>query len=199
MKTLEFYFDFASPYSYLAYHHLQNIAQTHQAKIIYHPILLGAVFKATNNTNSPTTVPAKLRYLLKDLQRWAAYHQIDFQMNPHFPVNSLDLMRVATALQIDDPERFEQFVGVIYNAMFAQPINFSDPAALSQVLATMDMTLEQFQALASRDDVKQALRLTTEHAVARGVFGAPTFFVGEEMFWGQDRLDFVARALEKPN
>lgn len=196
MKTLEFYFDFASPYSYVAYHHLKTIAQTQQVKILYRPILLGAIFKATNNTSSPTTIPAKLRYLLKDLHRWAEYHHIPFQMNPHFPVNSLDLMRVAIALQEEQPERFEQFVERIYNAMFAQPVNFSDPIALSQVLAPMDMSLEQFQALASRDDIKLKLREASEQAVERGVFGAPTFFVGEEMFWGQDRLDFVARALE---
>jgi 2-hydroxychromene-2-carboxylate isomerase len=194
-KTVEFYFDFGSPYSYLAYKALPAIAAAHGAQIVWRPILLGGVFKATGN-HSPIEIPAKGKWLQQDLQRWAAHYGAVFRHNPHFPINTLVLMRGAAGMQMRGTD-FPGYVEAIFHAMWAEPRNLGDPAELAAVLGAAGFDADAFQALVNDAAVKERLKRDTEEAVARGVFGAPTFFVGDEMFWGQDRLDFVAAALGK--
>jgi len=191
-KVVEFLFDFGSPASYLAYKRLPQLAERTGARISYAPMLLGAVFKATGNA-SPATVPAKGRWTGIDFRRWAARHQIEFNFNPHFPINTLQLMRGATGL-IEDT-RFLAYCDLVFDAMWRQPRNLGDPAEVAPVVRRAGLEPDDFRALVEREDVKARLKATTEAAVERGVFGAPTFFVGEEMFFGQDRMDFVEEAL----
>jgi 2-hydroxychromene-2-carboxylate isomerase len=194
-KTIEFYFDFGSPYSYLAYTALPAIATAHAAQIVWRPMLLGGVFKASGN-HSPAEIPAKERWLQRDLARWAARYGAAFTRNPHFPINTLILMRGAAGMQMRGPD-FHKYVDAIFHAMWAQPRNLGEPEELAAVLRQAGFDAGAFLALVSDPAVKEQLKKNTEEAVARGVFGAPTFFVGEEMFWGQDRLDFVAEALAR--
>jgi 2-hydroxychromene-2-carboxylate isomerase len=194
-KTVEFYFDFGSPYSYLAYKALPAIAAAHGAQIVWRPMLLGGVFKATGN-HSPIEIPAKGKWLNRDLERWAARYGAAFEHNPHFPINTLVLMRGAAGMQMRGTD-FHKYVGTIFHAMWAEPRNLGDPAELAAVLRQDGFDADAFQALVNDTAVKERLKKNTEEAVARGVFGAPTFFVGEDMYWGQDRLDFVAEALSK--
>ena len=194
-KTVEFYFDFGSPYSYLAYKALPGIAAAQGAKIVWRPMLLGGVFKATGN-HSPVDIPAKNKWLQTDLQRWAARCGATFRHNPHFPINTLVLMRGAAGLQMRGTD-FLEYVETVFHAMWEQPRNLGDPAELAAVLRQAGFDADAFLALVNDAAVKEQLKKDTEEAVARGVFGAPTFFVGEEMFWGQDRLDFVADALAR--
>ena len=193
-KTVEFFFDFGSPYTYLAYHQLPKIAARHGATVIWRPILLGGVFQATGN-KSPMEVPAKGRYSLIDLQRWAQHFGVPLQMNPHFPINTLPLMRGAVAMQLRSEVEFQRYVAVIFRAMFAHPRNLNQPEEVAAVLAENGMDPTAFVDLINAPAAKEKLKENTAQAVARGVFGAPTFFVGEQMFWGQDRLDFVEQAL----
>jgi 2-hydroxychromene-2-carboxylate isomerase len=195
-KSVEFLFDVGSPYSYLAYHHLPKIAEAQGAKIVWTPVLLGGIFQATGN-KSPATVPAKGAYMNVDLQRWAKAFGARFQMNPDFPINTLPLMRGAVAMQMRGDEEFHRYLRAIFSAMFKTPRNLNVPAEIGAVLAEAGFDPTAFMALIGEQSVKDRLKENTTSAVARGVFGAPTFFVGEDMFWGQDRLEFVEKALSK--
>jgi 2-hydroxychromene-2-carboxylate isomerase len=192
-KTVEFYFDFGSPYSYLAYKALPAIAAARGAQILWRPMLLGGVFKATGN-HSPAEIAAKSAWMQRDMERWAARYGAAFKRNPHFPINTLTLMRGAAGMQLRGMD-FGKYAETIFRAMWAEPRNLGDAQELAAVLREAGFDPSEFQSLVNDAAVKERLKQQTEEAVARGVFGAPTFFVGDEMFWGQDRLDFVAAAL----
>lgn len=194
MKQVEFFFDVGSPYSYLAYRQLPKIAQAKGAEIVWRPMLLGGVFQATGNS-SPATVPAKGQYSNIDLERWAKHFDVPIQQNPYFPINTLQLMRGAVGMQLRSEAEFHRYLAAIFSAMFEHPRNLGDLQELAAVLEAAGISPALMLKLVQDDRVKQALRKTTEEAVARGVFGAPTFFVGDAMFWGQDRLHFVEAAL----
>ena len=196
MKSVEFYFDLGSPYSYLAYYRLLQIAEQQEIQIVYKPILLGGVFKATGN-RSPIEIPVKGVYSILDMQRWAEYYQIPMQMNPHFPMNTLTLMRILTGVQLLSLEKFEQVLKLLFDAMFGTPQNLNEPTVLAEVLEPSGFSVEDIMSMVQSDVVKQKLITETEQAIQRGIFGAPTFFVGDEMYWGQDRLHFVEQALNK--
>ncbi len=192
-KTVEFYFDFGSPYSYIAYKALPAVAAAQRAQIAWRPMLLGGVFKATGN-HSPVEVPAKGKWLQQDLQRWATHYAAPFRHNPHFPINTLMLMRGAAGMQLRNAD-FPKYVETMFSAMWEQARNLNDAQEVAAVLRAAGFDAAEFESLVGDPAVKEKLKSDTERAVARGVFGAPTFFVGDDMFWGQDRLDFVAAAL----
>ena len=194
-KTLEFFFDFGSPTAYLAYTQLPKLAAAAGAELAWRPMLLGGVFKATGNA-SPVAVPAKGRWMHQDMARWARRYGVPLAMNPHFPINTLPLMRGAVGMQLRRPQDFLRYVDAVYRAMWVEPQNLGDPAVLASVLQRAGFDAEAFAALVNDAEVKAQLVKNTEEAVARGVFGAPTMFVGEQMFFGQDRLDFVREALD---
>ncbi len=191
-KQAEFYFDFGSPNAYLAHTQMSGIAERTGAEIHYRPMLLGGVFKATDNV-SPAFHPLKGAYLLIDLPRCAKRWGVPFAMNPHFPINTLHLMRGAVALLDDDI--FSSYVDTVYRAIWAERKNMGDPPVVAAVLDGIGIAADDFMARISADGIKQGLIAATEAAVARGIFGAPTMFVGDEIFFGQDRLDFVEAAL----
>lgn len=193
-KQVEFFFDFGSPATYLAYTQLPGIAAARKAEIVWRPFLLGGVFKAISNV-SPVTIAPKGRWMVQDLKRWAKRYGVPFEMNPGFPVNTLALMRGAAGLQMKRPQEFPKYVAAMFEAMWARPRNLNEPAEVGAVLKQAGFDPAAMLALTAEQEVKDRLKATTEEAVARGAFGAPTFFVGEEMFWGQDRLSFVDEAL----
>jgi len=194
-QPLEFYFDVGSPAAYLAWTQVPAIAQAAGAPLVLRPFLLGGVFQATGN-KSPMEVPAKGAYMLDDLQRFARRYGVAFQHNPHFPINTLTLMRGAAGLQLREPERLVPYVDAVFRAIWVDARNMNDPATVGAVLQAAGFDAQQLLALTADPAVKEQLKTQTQQAVARGVFGAPTFFVGSQMFWGQDRLDFVKEALQ---
>lgn len=193
-KSVEFFFDFGSPASYLAWTQLPRIAAETGATIVWRPMLLGGVFKATGN-QSPVAIPAKGRYMLQDFARFARRYGVPMTFNPHFPINTLPLMRGATAY-LDTP-LFQPYLTAVFEAMWQQQKNLGQPEMIAEVLAAAGFDLEDFQRRIEDEAVKERLKATTEEAVRRGAFGAPTFFVGDEMYFGQDRLDFVVEALQR--
>ena len=193
-RSVEFFFDFGSPASYLAHTQLPMLAAQCDAQIDWRPMLLGGVFKATGNS-SPASVPAKGRWMFGDLARWAKRYGVSFVHNPHFPVNTLTLMRIATGLQMARPADFARYTESMFGAMWRDACNLGDPAQLSAALVRAGLDADATLALAAQSDVKARLIEATEEAVARGVFGAPSFIVGDQLFFGQDRLDFVREAL----
>ena len=193
-KTVEFFFDFGSPATYLAWTQLPAICAAAGATLAYRPMLLGGVFQATGNA-SPITVPAKGKYMLTDLARFAGRYGVPMRFNPHFPINTLALMRGATGLQMREPAQFDAYVTAMFRAMWVDGRNMGDPAVVAEVLKHASLDPQAVLALTADPAVKDALKASTEEAVRRGAFGAPTMFVGEQMFFGQDRLDFVREAL----
>lgn len=195
-KTVEFFFDVGSPTTYLAWTQLPAIARETGARIVWRPMLLGGVFKATGNA-SPVTVPAKGRWMGRDIARFARRYGVPFAFNPHFPVNTLALMRGAAGMQLREPQRLQAYLDAVFRAMWVDAVNLDEQAQVARVLGAAGFDAAAFAALVAEPAVKSALMATTEEAVARGVFGAPSFFVGGELFFGQDRLDFVREALAR--
>jgi 2-hydroxychromene-2-carboxylate isomerase len=192
--SVEFFFDVGSPTAYLAYTQLPALAAACDAQVVWRPMLLGGVFKATGNV-SPVTVPAKGRWMNDDLQRWARHYGVTLVFNPHFPINTLTLMRGAVGTQMREPGAFRRYLDVVFAAMWREPRNLGDPAVLADALRDGGLDPARVAALAADPEVKAKLIANTDEAVARGAFGAPTFFVDDEMFFGQDRLSFVREAL----
>ena len=193
-KTLEFYFDFGSPTTYLAHKRLQQLTAQYDLSVDYIPVLLGGIFKATGNT-TPAALPAKGMYMMgADLPRFARRYDVPLNPNPFFPINTLNLMRAAIAAQRLDC--FESYVDAVFDAVWVAGLNMGEADVVGQVLADNDLDAAALLSLSQDPEVKAQLISNTEAAVERGAFGAPTMFMDGEMFFGQDRLDFVEEALQ---
>lgn len=195
MKKLEFFYDYGSPYSFLANAVMPDLTSNHDAELIYRPMLLGGVFKATGN-RSPMmeTVEAKRAYGGEVMRRTAEMCGVEMSMNPHFPINTLGLMRLAVAAQREAV--FDAFHAAAYPAFWQRGLDLGDVAVQSKFLSDLGLDANALLARAGDDDVKGELRGNTEEAVTRGAFGAPTFFLDGEMFFGVDHLPHLIRRLD---
>lgn len=193
----EFLFDFGSPNAYLAHRLIPGIEARTGARFTYTPILLGGLFKLTNN-QSPimafANIPNKLAYEMLETRRFIAKHKLDaFQMNPFFPVNTLLLMRGAVAAELDGA--LAPYVEAGFHHMWEAPKKMDDPAVWAEAMASSGLDAARLAARVKDDDVKAKLMANTEAAAKRGAFGAPTFFVGAEMYFGKNTLGEVEAAL----
>ena len=193
--SFDFYFDFGSLASYLAHTQLPRISAETGARPQMYPMLLGGVFQATGNA-SPMAVPAKGRYMFIDMKRFADAYGVPLVMNPHFPIITTTLMRGATALQGQGDEAFQRYMDAIYQAIWVEALNMNDPGVVGEVLTRAGFDPAAVLAMANEQATKDKLKAVTMTAVERGVFGAPTFFIGEHMYWGQDRIEQVIQALK---
>ncbi len=193
-RQFDFYFDFGSLASYLAHTQLANICSQTGASANLMPMLLGGVFKATGNA-SPMNVPAKGRYLFIDMKRFADSYGVPLEMNPHFPIITTTLMRGATALQARGDPGLQMYLDAVFCAIWVEKRDMNDPAVVAQVLSDNGFDPAAIDAMANEPATKDQLKYVTMRAVERGVFGAPTFFVGDQMYWGQDRIEQVKAAL----
>jgi len=190
--TVEFYFDHGSPFSYVAHRRLPEILRRTGATVHYRIMLLGGVFQATDN-RSPAANPVKWPNSQRDLARFVRKYEVPFQRNPHFPVNTLKLMRGAV---VAEEEGFlPAYIEAAFAGMWRHGLKLDDDAVLAQWLRDNRLDDGLLLRRIGEDGVKAKLKSYTEAAVKRGVFGAPTFFVKDEMFFGQDRLSFVEEAL----
>jgi len=194
MKTFEFWYDFGSTATYLAWTQLAALEAATGAKAVWKPMLLGAVFQAAGN-QSPANIPAKGKYIFADFARFAKRYGVTLNRNPYFPINTLLLMRIAVVLQMKGDARFLDYCHAAFNSIWVESLNMTDPVVAAEVIGRAGFDAQALIALASEQSTKDALKAATQAAVDRGIFGAPTFFVGEQMFWGQDRMDFVKEAL----
>jgi 2-hydroxychromene-2-carboxylate isomerase len=195
-KSFEFLFDFGGPNSYLAHKMVPDLCARTGAEVVYTPILLGGLFKLTNN-QAPlmryAETPAKRDYEMLEFDRFVKAHKLPFVMNPHFPINSLYLMRGAVAAQ--HLGCFMPYVEAVMAAMWEKGLNTGDPDVVRLVLDGAGLDGTAILAKADDPEVKAELAENTEKAAARGAFGVPTFFVGSDMFWGKERLGQVEDAL----
>ncbi len=195
MPRIEFFYDYGSPFSFLANAVIPGIAERHGAELVYRPMLLGGVFKATGN-QSPAmeTVVPKRAYGGKVMQRTAAQCGIEINPNPFFPINTITVMRLAVAAQREGV--FEAYHAALYPAFWQQGLDLGQREVQVDVMTKAGLNSEKLLARAGDDDIKAELRATTEEAVERGAFGAPTFFVEDEMFFGVDHLAHLISHLE---
>ena len=194
---IEFHFDFGSPNAYLSHLVIPTIERRTGARFVYVPVLLGGIFKLTNN-RSPAESLAGIRnkpdYQRLETERFVKRHGITrFVPNPFFPVNTLTLMRGAVAAQ--KLGVFERYVDEVYRHMWAEPKKMDEPEVLRAALAESDLDADAILALVQTAEVKQELLANTQRSVERGSFGSPTFFLGDETYFGKDRLRDVEEAL----
>ena len=193
-KTFDYYFDFGSLATYLAHTQMDKIKAETGASPVYLPMLLGAVFKATGNA-SPASVPAKGKYIFVDFKRFADNYGVPLKTNPFFPIITTTLMRMLTGLQMRSDARVHEFMDTIFKAIWVDAMNLNAPEVVEQVLREAHFDPVELLQLANEQATKDRLKDITTQAVDRGVFGAPTFFVGQDMFWGQDRIEQLKVAL----
>jgi len=197
MAQVDFFFDFGSPNAYLAHKVIPGIEARTGAKFDYVPILLGGVFKLANNRPPMVAfgeVKGKLAYEQRETERFIARHGItSYRFNPNFPVNTLMLMRMAVAAK--QTGTLMPYVEAAFHHMWEEPKKMDDPATIAAALAQSGLDAASLMAAAQTPEVKQKLMDNTERAVARGVFGSPSFFVGDELYFGKDRLRDVEDAL----
>jgi len=196
-KAIEFIFDFGSPNAYLAWKILPKFASEHGAIVRYTPALLGGIFKSTGNSPPMMAfgaVKGKLDYERVEMNRFIAKQQLSaFKFNPHFPVNTLILMRGAVAAQKQD--RLDDYIAIGMEAMWERGLKMDDPDVFVTTLTEAGFDGQALLAETQNLDIKSALIENTSQAVARGVFGIPSFFIGYEMFFGKDKIydmaDFI--------
>ena len=190
-SKIEFFYDYVSSYSYLANH---EIGKFNEDEVVYRPMFLGAVMQATGN-NPPGAVPAKRIYLNKDLDRWASRYGIPFRVNSIFPQNTLGALRLGVAAQRRGV--FKDVHQGLFDGMFVDDRDLSDENVLKAIIVDAGLNADELMADIASQSVKDELKENTEEAIRRGAFGAPTLYVGDEMFFGNDRLDFVREALAR--
>ena len=200
MKSVEFYYDLVSPYSYLSYGRVGSICEESGAELILRPMLLGAVHKAVG-LQAPIEIRPKARYQARDIRRWAEYYSLPLRFPTPFPFRTLKTMRAAILLQErGELQAFTREAFALYWEEGGAPggLKESDEdGPISSVARRIGIDPDEVLSGAASPEAKQALKGATSEAVERGVFGAPAFFVGDEMFWGNDRLHFVEAALRQ--
>jgi 2-hydroxychromene-2-carboxylate isomerase len=184
-RTIEFFWDVGSPYTYLASTRINQIAQACNAQAQWRPFLLGGVFRETGN-RPPLEVPAKLNYMLDDLKTWAAHYKMSFSFPDVFPINSLLPMRAAVGA--DRLGKGKEFAAAIMRTLWSEGQDPGLPENLNEAAQSVGLDGEKLAQMAQDPEIKDILKQNTAEAVERGAFGAPTFFVGKKMFWGHDRM-----------
>jgi 2-hydroxychromene-2-carboxylate isomerase len=189
MTAIEFWYEFASTYSYPAAMRVERLGEAAGIAVVWRPFLLGPIFAGQGWSDSPFNLyPAKGRYMWRDLERICARESLPLALPPvRFPQNSLKAARLALAGEAQGWTA--GFSRAVYTANFAERKNISDDATLAAILARLDVDAERVFAAAASPEIKERLKARTEQARARGIFGAPSFIAGDELFWGNDRLE----------
>ncbi|MDH5354526.1 MAG: 2-hydroxychromene-2-carboxylate isomerase [Gammaproteobacteria bacterium] len=194
-KAIDFYFEFYSPYAYLASHRIDDIAEKHGCTVNWRPFMLGATFSITGH-GPLTETPLMGEYSLLDMQRSARLFEIPFQMPEEFPKVSLSCARAFYALVDDQPEKAKALAKGIYHEIFGLGNDGTQPEVIARLAKQYGIDAEALLESIQTPEVKQRLKDETGNAIERGVFGAPFFFVDDQPFWGNDRLDQLGRWLE---
>lgn len=191
-KQVDFYYDYGSPTAYLAWTQLPALCKRYEANLNYHPVLLGGVFKATGNS-TPVLIEPKGKWLFRDIERHADHYGVPYKMNPFFIINSMTMMRGAVWAQNNGV--LEVYNQAMYEATWVNGLNTSKPDVIASVMHEAKLDAVAMQQAVTDDAIKKQLIDATGDAVDRGVFGAPTMIVDGELYFGQDRLDWVERQL----
>jgi len=194
IKPFEFYFDFASPYTFIAHKKIREIEEENSIKMKYMPILLGGLLKSAG-IKANVDIPIKAKYMIRDCKLWAEKYDIAFKFNNYFPINTLNLMR---CVLIAEKKGFAQiFINNIFDAIWKDGLNLNDNKIVKNILKNLNLNPETFLLEATEIKNKDDLKNRTNNAFIKGIFGAPSFIINNKMFWGQDRLEFVINEASK--
>ena len=193
-KPFDFYFDFVSPYSFLAHQEIQKNEKRNSIKIRYKPILLGGLHNL-HGIKAPAFIPAKAKHMIRDCKLIAEKNKIKFKFNSYFPIKSLNLMRGVLVAEEDNYKNY--YIDNIYNCIWQDGLNMNDENVLQKVLKNLNVNPKTFFLRAASTSIKESLRNKTNDAFERGVFGAPSFVSNNKVFWGQDRIEFVCKEASK--
>lgn len=199
MQQIEFMYDFGSPNAYLVHKILPALAKRCDAEVVYRPILIGGVFKATNNQPPLIAfagIPGKVDYIRVEMARFLERHKLPFKFNAHFPVNTLNVMRAAVYATGKDWEN--KYIDVVFDAMWVDGKDMSNLDVVAEVLSEAGLPKDDIMNAVQDADIKSSLVDATAAAVARKTYGAPTMFVGKEMFFGKDSLGDLEWRLSQP-
>jgi len=189
-REIEFFFDVGSPYSYLASTQIDALGDRVGRPVRWRPFLLGGVFKATGN-DMPARGAAKAQWMLSDLALWAEHYGVPFRMSSRFPLNTLRTQRALAAAGREDDARVAPLARAFFHAMWAEDRDVSSDEEIARIASECGLDGEAVVAACAEQEVKDVLRGWTEEAVSRGAFGAPTMFVDDTMYWGNDRLSLM--------
>ncbi len=194
IKPFEFFFDFGSPYSFLAHKEVRRIEKENDVEIKYMPVLLGGLLKLTE-VKANVDVPIKGKYMIKDCKLWADKYKVNFKFNSYFPIVTLNLMRCA--LVAEKKNFSKHFNNKVFDAIWKDGLNLNDNTIVEKLLKNLDINPKNFLAEATDAKIKNELIKRTENAHKNGIFGVPTFLINNKIFWGQDRLEFVLNEAKK--
>ena len=193
-KFIEFYFDFGSPYSYIAYKEIKKIEKKNTFKIKYMPICLGGLHNSAGVTPA-AFISIKAKYMIKDCKLWAEKYKITFKFNNYFPINTLNLMRCVLVAEKKDIA--PNFIDKVFDVIWKDGLNLNDNIIVEKLLKNLDLNPKTFLMEALNPVIKDELKRRTYEAYSKGIFGTPSFIVNNKMFWGQDRLEFVFNEARK--
>tara|TARA_Y100000992_G_C21268015_1_gene495049 strand:- start:661 stop:1248 length:588 start_codon:yes stop_codon:yes gene_type:complete len=194
IKSFDFYFDFISPYSFLAHKEIKKIEKNHSIKIRYKPILLGGLHNL-HGIKAPAFIPAKAKHMIRDCKLIAEKNNIKFKFNSYFPIRSLGLMRGVFVAEEDNFKSY--YIDNIYDSIWQDGLNMNDDSIIQKVLKNLNVNPKTFFLRSSSSSIKDLLRKRTTEAYEKGIFGAPTFVSNNKIFWGQDRIEFVLNEANK--
>ena len=194
IKSFDFFFDFISPYSYLAHKQIRNIEYQYKIEINYMPILLGGLLNLAE-IKAPAFIPSKAKFMIKDCKLFAEKLNIKFKFNSYFPIQSLNLMRGVLIARKEN--KTSLYIDKFFDACWKDGLNLNDQKIVDKILEDLNFNLETFKLKISEQKIKDELKKRTKDAYLKGVFGAPSFIINNKMFWGQDRLEFVLKEAQK--
>ena len=193
-KQFDFYFDFVSPYSFLAHKEVKRLEKKAFVKVQYKPILLGGLHNL-HGIKAPAFIPSKAKFMIRDCKLVAEKKKIKFKFNSYFPIKTVDLMRGVFIAKEDEFENY--YIDKIFDSIWKDGLNMNDQNIIDKVLKNTNINPKTFFLRASGQSVKNLLRKKTDEAFEKGVFGAPTFLVNNKIFWGQDRLEYAMAEAKK--
>ena len=188
IKPFEFYFDFISPYSFLAHKQIKKIETTEGVKVRYNPILLGGLHNL-HGIKAPAFIPAKAKHMIRDCKLIAERNNVKFKFNSYFPIRSLNLMMGVFVAEEDNFKSY--YIDNIFNSIWQDGLNMNDENVIQKVLKNLNINQKNFHLRSASSSIKDSLRKKTNEAYEKGIFGAPSFVSNNKIFWGQDRLEFV--------
>ena len=194
IKSFDFYFDFISPYSFLAHKEIIKIENKNSVKIKYKPILLGGLHNL-HGIKAPAFIPAKAKHMIRDCKLIAEKNKIKFKFNSYFPIRSLNLMRGVFVAEEDDYKSY--YIDTIFNAIWQDGLNMNDENVIEKILKNLNVNPKTFLLRSASSSIKDSLRKKTNEAYEKGIFGAPSFVSNNKIFWGQDRIEFALNEASK--
>ena len=194
IKPFDFYFDFISPYSFLAHKEIKKIENKLSIKVVYKPILLGGLHNL-HGIKAPAFIPAKAKHMVRDCKLIAERNNIKFRFNTYFPIRSLNLMRGVFVAEEDNFKSY--YIDNIFNAIWQDGLNMNDENIVQRVLKNLNINPKTFVLRSTSSSIKDVLKKRTSEAYEKGIFGAPTFVSNNKIFWGQDRIEFVLKEASK--